>query len=323
MAIKSLWHLLDTCNPWMANKVASILDEECPDLVHTNSLAGFSTLAWRIIKQRRLPLVHTLRDYYLLCPRSTMFRGGKNCETLCVGCRPYALFRELFSSRVDIVVGVSQFVLERHCRFGYFADIPRKRVIYNAYRREILPQSSKREWTIPVRFGYLGRLHPTKGVEALLEAVRWLPEGTWSLNIAGRGFSKYERYLRSRNKASGIRFSGYVKPENFFPAIDVLVVPSRWHEPFGRTVIEAYAHGVPVIGATRGGITELVEEGRTGFLFDPESPEELAAKMRRYIGNLELVSSMSSVCLGKAEDFLPENIVEQYLRVYGELLGKS
>jgi len=101
-------------------------------------------------------------------------------------------------------------------------------------------------------------------------------------------------------------------------------VPSLWHEAFGRAIIEAYAHGVPVIGSNRGGITELVEEGRTGFLFEPDQPKDLMEKMQRYIDKVNIVCDMRPNCLEKAPNFLPESIVEQYLEVWGNLIeGKA
>jgi len=179
-ALKSVYHVLDTYHPWMARGVARILDAEKPDLVHTNNLAGFSVLTWQGIKRRNLPLVHTLHDYYLLCPRSSMFREGKNCTTQCVKCRPYALPRNRPSNQVDAVVGVSQFILERHLKLRYFADTFRKDVIFNGYQSLngyqtgslALPSHTP---SLPIRFGYLGRLIPDKGLEILLESVSQLP----------------------------------------------------------------------------------------------------------------------------------------------------
>ena len=57
-----------------------------------------------------------------------------------------------------------------------------------------------------------------------------------------------------------------------------LVFPSRWYEPFGMALLEAAACGVPAIAARIGGVPELVIDGKTGLLFDPESPDELADK---------------------------------------------
>ena len=149
-----------------------------------------------------------------------------------------------------------------------------------------------------------------------------LPEGSWNLKVAGRGLAAYERYLHTRYKVPDIEFLGYVEPEVLLSEVDVLVVPSIWHEPFGRVIVEAYAHGVPVVGSNRGGIPELIEEGHTGFLFDPARSESLTTKMQRFIEKPHLVSAMQAACLRKAdESFLPEDVVEQYLEVYADALG--
>ena len=318
--LKPLAHALDTKNPWMAQKLARILDAEQPDLVHTNNLAGFSVLTWQRIKQRGLPLVHTLHDYYLLCPRSTMFRSGKTCRAQCAECRLYALPRKRPSNQVDTVVGVSRFVLERHEKFGYFVSTPRKRVIPNAYQRQ---SGNFRLGTpsLPIRFGYLGLLNPNKGLEVFLESATQLPEGTWSLQIAGRGYTTYERYLHAKYEMPAIKFLGHVRPEFFFPQIDVLVVPSLLPETFGRVIIEAYAHGVPVITSNRGAMPELVEEGYTGYSFDPSHPIHLIAKMKRFIERPATIKNIGSNCLKKASSFLPENITEQYIEAYYDAIG--
>ena len=68
---KLAWHLRDTWNQKAAHRFADILDEENPDVVHTNNLSGFSVSVWREARQRGIRIVHTLRDYSLLCKRST------------------------------------------------------------------------------------------------------------------------------------------------------------------------------------------------------------------------------------------------------------
>jgi len=318
--LKPLWHALETYNPLMTRELGRILDTERPDLVHTNLLVGFSVLAWQLVKQRSLPLVHTLHDYYLLCPRSNMFRGGQNCATQCAECALYALPRIKFSNKVDAVVGVSQFVLERHLKFNCFAAVSKRRAVSNAYQVELDTPPSDTQ-SLPVRFGFLGRIHETKGLEVLLNAVVKLPHGAWTLHVAGQGPSSYERYLRNKYKAPAIKFVGFVQPQEFFSDVDVLVVPSLWHDPLPTVIIEAYAHGVPVIGSIRGGIPELVEEGNTGFLFDPNRPDDLTTKMRRLIDKPPMIEVMRSVCLKKANSFLPGNVAEHYLDVYAGAMG--
>lgn len=323
-ALKPLWHALDTRNPWMARQVERILEIERPDLVHTNCLAGFSPLVWKPVKRRRLPLVHTLFDYHLLCPRATMFRNGENCGRQCADCRLYSLPRKPPSNRVDAVVGNSRFILDRHLEFGYFAETPERLAIHNAYRADPAASghSARPEDAGPsrVRLGFMGQLTAAKGVESLLEATKLLPEGSWSLEVAGRGVESYERELRARCESSSVRFLGHVRPAEFLPGIDVLIVPSLWHDPMPRVVSEAFAHGVPVVGSRRGGIQEQVEDGRTGFLFEPDVPGDLALKVRGILDDPQIISGMGSNCLEKAGSFLPENVTAQYLKLYASVM---
>lgn len=310
---KPLWHFVDTYNPLMAKEVDKVLAVEKPDAVHTNNLSCFSVAIWRTVKARKLPLVHTIRDYYLLCPKSSMFSRGRNCDKQCTVCRWYSFPRRKYSEFVDVVVGNSRFILNKHISLGLF-PLAQAEVIFNAYEYiyELQSSGTARRY---VRFGYIGRLHPAKGVEVVLKAVRSLPEGTWTLSIAGQGSSVYERYLRE-NSFRSIQFLGFVRPEEFFSQVDVLIVPSLWHEPLSRTVFEAYAHGIPVIGSRRGGTPELIEEGKTGFLFEPEQPETLVRVMVAFLENPELSGTMRRYCLAKALEFKSEKIVDKYEQVY-------
>ena len=111
--LKPLWHALDSYNPVMGRALARLLEQLAPELVHTHTLAGFSVAAWDAAAGLGLPLAHTLRDYYLLCPRATMFRAERPCAQRCRDCALYSLPRAARSSRVGAVVGISEAILER------------------------------------------------------------------------------------------------------------------------------------------------------------------------------------------------------------------
>ena len=321
--LKPFWHLLDTDNPWMVRAVERIVDAEQPDVVHTNSLAGFSVQIWQAVKRRRRPLVHSIWDYYLLCPRSSMFHRGKNCAAPCLTCRPFAGPRRRLSQKVDAVIAISQFMLDRHLQFGYFRDTPLRRIIYNPQRRTtaLVRARPERTATGRLRLGFLGRLHPTKGLDRLLSALQGLPAEGLELHVAGKGTTEYENQLRHDYPLPNVQYLGFAKPEELFSRIDVLVVPSVWHEPLPRTVFEAYAHGVPVLGAQRGGIPEIIEPERTGLLFDPDQPETLQRGIQQFQRNPDLIRKMGERALAKAQEFLPERIVAEHEQVYDAVRG--
>lgn len=94
-------------------------------------------------------------------------------------------------------------------------------------------------------------------------------------------------------------------------------------EPFGRVVIEAYAHGVPVIVSNRGGLPEIVEEGRTGHIFEPDDPSALRSLLERFVEQPELARLMAPDCLNKSRDFLSKHIAEKYIEIYTRLIDFS
>lgn len=315
---KPAWHAIDSFNPRMGAVLARLLADEAPDIVHTNNLSGFSVAVWRRVAERGIPIVHTLRDYYLACPRATMFRNGRNCGRRCFDCLAYSLTRQWASQSVDAVVGISRDILKRHRALGFFSNARALEVIYNPYDApEPPPPRSDAEASRPVVFGYLGRLSSEKGLEIMLEAFRHLAttEYRWELRIAGSGDATYVASLRSAAPAQAT-FLGHVDPTAFLTGVDALIVPSRWHEPMGRVVIEAFAHGVPVVGARRGGIPELIDEGITGWSFDPDRGASLTSVLKRLLDDPSKLHDARSACLTAGHRFGVRPCVERYAAVY-------
>lgn len=308
-----LWHAIDTCNYPTALKIGKILRSESPNIVHTNNLKGISAAVWPCAKRLGLKVVHTLRDYYLLCPKGTMFSNGVNCSSPCVVCSAYNIGRRALSSYVDAVVGNSNFILQHHLKHGFFPRV-QSHVCFNGYNstlEELPPPPSGAAFTI----GYIGRIGPFKGIELLLEAFCSLEESSATLHLAGVGEQAYETALRKRYSSPFIIFEGFIKPEDLLNRIDVLVVPSLWHEPLPRVIFEAYAFGVPTIAARRGGIPEIVEHETTGLLFDPSETGSLVKAIHRLMDS-DFRKPMREAALRKYSEFKPERIVANYLDIY-------
>jgi len=302
------------------------LDHYRPDIVHTNLLLQMPpTMLARLVKQRGLKLVHTLREFSLVCPTELM-RNGRVCTEQCPDCRDATAPRREFSQLLDGVVGVSQYILSAHKHMGLFAETPIQRVIHNAYAPPERLASAPSVGS-PLRIGFLGRLDPLKGVELLLDTLlNKLADRSWTLTLAGRGSAAgnsapdYEAKLIGNAPDPRIRFLGFVRPANLLSQIDVLVVPSLLAEALARVALEAYAHGVAVIGSRRGGIPEVIEEERTGLLFDPgatDGPGSLATALAALLDDHELVAAMKINALAKwQKEFTPEKILAEYREVY-------
>lgn len=251
-----------------------------PDIVHTHSMVELPPMLWSRIAATGARSVHTLHDYDLLCSRASLFRDGHNCRTLHPGCRIAAAWKARFARSIDAVAAVSAPVLAEHRRFGLFRDLPpdRARVIWNAVPAAAL--SKRLPPTGAFTFGFLGRLVPEKGIVPLIEACRRLPQDGWRLRVAGRA-QEGDRAYRALAEGLPVEFLGFSDPAAFLATLDVLVVPSIWREPFGLTVVEAFAAGVPVIGTRMGAIGELVGAVDTDWLVPAGDPDALAARMRR------------------------------------------
>jgi glycosyltransferase involved in cell wall biosynthesis len=156
---------------------------------------------------------------------------------------------------VDRFLAVSRFVARKHVAAG----LP-------AHKMEVKPNFC---WPAPRREGpggyylYLGRLAPEKGLRTILEVWKHRPE---TLLVAGDG---PDAAALQRSAPDTVRFLGVKSPQEVVQLIAqarALLVPSRWYEGAPRTMIEAYASGVPVVAHQIGAIPELVDDGSTGFL---------------------------------------------------------
>ena len=315
---RALWHYKDTHNSKMARKVGVILEREKPQILHTNSLIGFSVAVWHEAHRQGIPIIHTLRDYYLLCPRSAMYRKNNNCTTLCFDCRLFSGPRLKATSGVAAVVGTSNFILNRHLRFGAFKSSERREVIHNAYDKPKQGFSS-REVQFPIRFGFLGRIDSTKGIELLLSAFSQISPEVGELWVGGQGQDDYITSLKAKYHLPNVRYLGFITPGEFFPQIDVLVQPSLWHEPFGRTIIEAYAYDRPVIISQNGGSPEIVEDGKTGYIFKQDNSESLLKSLFAFIDEPSLLTHMIPEINAKNLDFSVNLVLSRYMKLYNEI----
>jgi len=139
-----------------------------------------------------------------------------------------------------------------------------------------------------VRFGYMGSLVPHKGPHVVVEAFRKLdwPQATLTMYGDPRTDRKHTIYLRElANGDPRIRFPGpYAREEigRVHAEIDVLVAPSIWYENTPFVMLEAQAAGIPIVASNLGGLAEIIDEGKSGFLFDYGNATALAQVLARF-----------------------------------------
>jgi glycosyltransferase involved in cell wall biosynthesis len=219
---------------------------------------------------------HVLLFWPLLRPRRDLFWLHEVMPN-----KPqYRQFFRWLRSRVGCFVAVSRAVGESLTNLGVPED--KIRIIYNGINDPGC-DCSRGNSDGALTIGIVGQIGPWKGHEDLLEAFQRViaEHPTAQLHIFGRGSPDYEALLRRRASEMGLEehltWHGFVKEAaQIYSSIKLLVVPSRFEEPFGLTAVEAGFFCLPVVASRRGGLSEIVENGVTGYLFEAGNVDELA-----------------------------------------------
>lgn len=166
-------------------------------------------------------------------------------------------------------------------------------------RTQGLLQSRPRDAGTPLRLAYFGRVEPTKGPKLLVEALALISDVKVALDIFGVHQDPCNHYADALRTQSAndprIRLLAPVPPGTVCETMqgyDIIAVPSRWLETGPLVVLEAFAAGVPVLGAKLGGIAELVHDGADGILVTPADTAAWASAIRRLAGEPEHVAKL-------------------------------
>ncbi len=321
---KVIWQLRSIYNPHVYEVVRQFLAHHPPDIVHTQKLRGLSPSVWQAARDVGIRhIVHTPRDLELLSPEATL--QSKIGTRLASGSW-YTRLSAYLARHVSHVTAPSRYVLQRHAQVGILSHakqtvIPNTHGYSNDQLTRIRHAESRKPHTERLRLLYLGRLEPEKGPELVCQAAATLPEHV-TLDIVGYG--TLEDDLRRRYAAhTNITFHGRVDgPDKFrhYTACDVFVIPSVYDEIFGTVIVEAYTRGKPVIGSAVGGIPELIEDGKTGFLFPRADLGALIALLRRL--DRDQLQRMSAACYQAAKRYSTTALTAQYMSFYQSVLGQ-
>jgi teichuronic acid biosynthesis glycosyltransferase TuaC len=173
---------------------------------------------------------------------------------------------------------------------------------------------------------FLGRLQPRKGVDVLLEALARVPgDGGVQLVVAGNGDSREELEALSQQLGLGqrVRFVGQVTGRAKVWLLQnalATVIPSRSWEAFCLVTLESYAAGRPVIASDLPGLADNVQDGRTGFVVPPESPEHLAHPLEQALTKPELMREMGQACRRRASECGWRAVASDHIELYEQLL---
>jgi glycosyltransferase involved in cell wall biosynthesis len=318
-------------------RVSKLLAELSPDIVHVhNFFPILSPSIYDACRAAQIPVVQTLHNYRLVCPKAIPFRNDRICEDcfeltvpwpgVVHGCYRDSRWQTAavtamlgvhrlagtWDDRVDAYIALSEFQKQVFVRSGIPAD--RLFVKPNfVFPRELPTDGVRDDFAL-----FVGRLSEEKGLAVLLDA--YLQHGlTIPLQVVGDG------PLRSMLEAKAaslphVTFLGRQDAQavaRLMQQAKFLVFPSIWYEGFPLTIVEAFANQLPVIAPNLGSMSEIIGDRVTGLHFESGNPTDLASKIQWAIAHPDALSEIGATAYSKYQNcYTPEANYRQLLDIY-------
>ncbi|MBA4167036.1 MAG: glycosyltransferase family 4 protein [Chitinophagaceae bacterium] len=232
--------------------------------------------------------------------------------------RPYIRF---IFRRADAIITLSQ---KWNDYFGSTFKIKRLFILNNVIERPVhirMPDPGSG----PVKLLFLGIIGDRKGIFDLLK-VLWMNKdvfsGQFTLTIGGNGeVERLKEAIRNNHLDKQVNFVGWIVGEQkrqLLDECDIYILPS-YNEGLPISILEAMAHGKPIISTSIGGIPEIVHPGHNGWLFDPGNLNDLKSILSEVAGNKELLKEYGKNSYQLTEAYTPESVMRSLNSLYDTL----
>lgn len=311
-------------------KITIVLNDFQPDIVHLNNfnyqLTPSIITAVREYEKKagkKIKIVYTAHDYQLICPNHMLYNNGEICEN-CLGgkfinctkgrCIHSSLAKSVIGTaegyfwkmkgiykNIDLIICPTEFMKKKLDTNPIFAD--KTVTLLNFVQPEKITEPSKKDRYVL----YFGRFDEEKGVKLFKKLT--------DIKMICAGSGNLEEFINSLPNVENVGFKSGEELKNLIKDAVCSVYPSVWYENCPFSVMESIMLGTPVVGADIGGIPELIDDGKTGLLFEPNNAEDFENKIKTIIKNPELAEEMSRNCLDKKFDTVYE-YTEKLLNLY-------
>lgn len=320
------------------NEIKELVKREKPDIAHIHNIFFMvSPSVYYALAQSNIPVVQSLHNYRLFCPRGIFYRNGKICEkcnsknfmpaiinrcfkdsfiiTLSlVRMLRFHFRRKTFQNKISSYIASSEFSRDKLIKLGLSED--KMFVKPNFIDLKVEDAKNHERYAL-----FIGRLFDYKGVRTLISACEKF--SNFHIKIIGSG-PLYKELKNRVRKMSNIELLGRVSGDEkleYLRGASFLIFPSQCYESMPRIIIEAFACGVPVIASCLGTRTEPIEDGRTGMYFTPGDSQELASKIKWAWQNPEKMREMGREARKKyEEEYTAEKNYEILMNIYRETI---
>ncbi len=278
VAVRFLWHLMNLWNVHSSRVVKRIVSMEQPELAISYNLMGLGFNLPLLLKRLKVPHVPVLHDVQLLHP-SGLFMWGKVPRSLAMSAYQFVT-RRLFG-RVTVAASPSAWLLREHEARGFFGGS--QRVVLPNPVPPSLAESAIKGSHAPFTLLYVGQFQAHKGVFWLTETLKSTRRHDFVLHLVTVGqkpdVKRLKELIGTDERFVLHDLVNQSEVDKYLSESHLTVMPSLCYENSPTVIAQSLASGTPVLGSRLGGIPELIEEGKTGWLFEPGAPKDFLVKL--------------------------------------------
>ena len=316
------------------NEISNIIKGEKPDICHVHNMFPLITPSvYYACNDNKVPVVQTIHNYRFFCTNGFFFRDNHICEeclnnsayhALRYGCyrnsriQTYSVARmienhkkkDTWRDKINAFICPSEFVYKKFIEGGF----PKDKLFI---KPNFVLEDPGLQYKDDDYFLFAGRLDYLKGVATLSSVAKNL--NNFKLKFIGEGPEIFRLKENANLEILGKKTNN--ETLRFIKDSKAVVFPSIWYETFGLTIIEAFACGKPVIASNLGAMKELIEDGKTGLLFEPGNPDDLKRKIIWANENKEQLKKMGMEARKVFEEkYTAEINYEQLMNIYNRVI---
>lgn len=343
-ATKAAWH--EFHNMDAAKKLRLLIKKEKPDMMYVLIPGELTTDIFYEAKKAGIPIIIRLSDFRLICGKHILL----NNENICERCIHGAYFNMAKnrciknSFMLSILRSLSCYYVRMFNRYKYVdavitpPEFTRKKIVESGFFKKEKVYSNPTfmdcSFIEPCykHDNYilcLGRFSIEKGFMYVIKAMQYLKDLPIKVAITGdyeNASTELKALINQLDIKDKVMFVGFLHGDKLKDVIKnsmCVACPAIWYENLPNVVLESYAYGKPVIASRVGSLEEIVEDEKTGLLFEPKNSQQIAGCIRRLYLNPDLCKELGKNARKKCEEeFSSQLHWDNFMKIYNDILLK-